>query len=525
MRLAALVQEALTRRTALLDFAGLGLFFLISRISLRLMGFPFSLSFDWMYLADPEELRTNLLETLLYFHSFPPVMNALTGVLLKLNADDPSVVARWLFEALGLVMVWSLYYSARILGTRRWLALAVSAAFTLLPATLFFEHLYLYTHLVACMLMLAGALLCLALRWRSFACWLSFFSLCALLGMTRTTLHISWFALMVVLALFAAGRAQRHRVLGASLVPLLLLLALYTKNYVLFDSFGATSTGGGNFVLVTTMRLSKQERTDWIKQGKISEIANVSVYAPPRVYSRFFGSSESARWPQISALEKPSTGAPNYNHWFFMKANAMRVRDARVYLAERPGDYARTVLESSQQVFGPSTRWHPADRQYDGKVDPKRARASPHHPHRQVLGGYERLVNFVLHRFPVSPIGLYALLPIFMLASAWRAFRSFKAERRVEMALILYSLVQVSYIVVVSSLFTIGESSRYRFQVEALIWLLVIAGARPLRLAISTVWARVASRKSSVLLLLLTSFPRFWCTERRAAFDGSRFGV
>jgi len=244
-------------------------------------------------------------------------------------------------------------------------------------------------------------------------------------------------------------------------------------------------------VHVTLNRLSSQERKEWIRDGKISPIANVSVYASPRAYLPFFGSPENDQWPhQLTDLDRATINAPNYNHWFFMEANKERSKAANVYLRERPTEYAQTVIEAAEQFFSASTRWHPFDRPKNGRLDEGRLRKSPHYEHHQVLGGYERIYELALHSFPVPGVGLYALLPAFVL---WGLFRCWKLRRpcsptqSAELAILAVALLQMVYVVTVSSLFTIGESARYRFQIEPLIWLLVAAGT-------NAAWTSIATR-------------------------------
>ncbi len=479
------------RWRCLVDYAALSVWFACTRVVLYAAGFPFSRSFSWMFLADPEELRTRLVESVLYFHAYPPGMNLLTGGFLKLSEGGFDVLARAFFAGCGLAMIWALYYLARAVGAGRALALSACAAFAVFPPTLFFENLYLYTYPVACLLTVAAALLCVALRKQSGWAWFSFFLSCALLGVLRSTFHLSWFVLMLGLSLVAAPHKNRRAILLAAGLPALLLLALYAKNYLLFDHFGATSAGGGNLTHVTVMRMPPEERRAWVERGKLSPIANISVYAPPRAYLPYFGSSESERWPKNSALDKPSIQAPNYNHWFFMKANELRSRDAMVYLKEHPTEYLRTVGEALQQFFGPSTRWHPTDRPRNGALDAKRARLSPHYPQRQLIGGYEQAVNTLLHRFPFSPVGVYVLLPFVIGVAAISVGRARRAGDRARAALLAFAIVQVLFVATVSSLFTIGESSRYRYQVEPLVWLLVIACVPALRAGLQLGWRRL----------------------------------
>jgi hypothetical protein len=92
-----------------------------------------------------------------------------------------------------------------------------------------------------------------------------------------------------------------------------------------------------------------------------------------------------------------------------------------------------------------------------------------------VLGGYERLYNEAVHSFPVGPVGLYAFLP---LAMAW-AFRHAASlvrrpggETLAGGALLFFCLAQIVFVVTASSLFTFGDTARYRFEIEPMIWLL-----------------------------------------------------
>ena len=462
-----------------LDYLVLSAAFLVSRVVLYWLGLRFNLILTWMFLADSAELESDFLGTLYYFHAFPPGMNVLTGVLLKFPPRWLAASALSVFALSGLVLANSLLYLARQVGVGRRTALGLAVVFSLLPQTLFFENLYLYTYPAAALLCLATALFHRALRRPKFGAWFAFFLVCAVLGWLRSAFHLLWLLLMVGVAYLAVRRAYRARVLVSALAPLGLLLALYMKNLAVFGVFGATSWGGANLIAVTTARMSEPERRQWVAAGKLSPFALISVFAPPSAYTRLLGSAKSSEWPQLSELTRPSSGAGNFNHWYYLVINPVRRADARAYLRERPGDYLHTVLtESLVQVFEPSTKWHPYD------AEP----TSPHFAHRQALGPYEATYNRVVHGFPVAPVGLYALLPAVLAYNAWFALR--RVARRVtrpdaRSLLLLFCCFQIVYVVAVSSLFTLGECSRYRYLVEPLIWLvfsvLVVHAGRALR--------------------------------------------
>jgi hypothetical protein len=459
----------------------LSVLFLLSRVLLQGMGMRFSLELGWMFLDDPELLQRHLWRSLLNFHCYPPGMNLLTGVLLKLSSGHMGLLVRLAhvaFIVAGLLLSNSLLYLFKAVGFRARVAVILSFVFSIIPPIMYFENLYLYTYLVAMLLCVAAACLHLALARQQRFAWSGLFGAAAVLCVTRSTFHLSWLLCMVGLALVMARREQRRHVLTAALLPGLLVVGLYLKNYVRFDAFGATSAGGGNLSLITVARMPPELRAQWIREGKLSPIANVSAYSPPRDYLPYFGNPESKRWPELSALEH-STGSPNFNHWFFMEANRLRSADAKTVIRERPLEYAETVREGVIKLFEPSTEWHP----HTGQA------TSPHRNHDQVLGGYSRAYRQLVHAWP-KPFGLYWAVPfglIVALLRAWRLRRGTTDAERAEQAVLLFSCFQIAYLVTVCSLVTFYEASRYRVEIEPFIWLTVA-------LAVARAWQALRSR-------------------------------
>lgn len=472
----------------------LSLSFIASRAALYLAGVRFDFSLDWMWLSDPADLRERLLETLYYFHAFPPGMNLVTGILLKMGGADAATLALAMFWGLGLAFVNALFHLCRVSGVSTPVALGIALAFSLVPQSIYLEHLYLYEYPIATLLCVAAVFFYEAARRRSFWMWLAFFAICTAIGVTRSTFHLVWFAAMVGAGLWLSERAARRRVLGAAAVPAVVLLALYVKNFALFGAFNAFTFGPVSHTLVTTWHLSPEVRDSWIAEGRLSPFAAVSVYAGPREYLSLLGPSVRADGPpQLTRLDRPSVHAGNYNHRLFLEVNRRRGADARAYVQARPLEYAATVLTGLRDMFTPSTVWHPAEP--TGR--------SPHHQHRQVLGSYEASYNRLMYSLPVPPIGLYAFVPFVVVWTLRRArslLRAGDSQGRALGALLSFCLFQIAFVVTVSSAFTFRESARYRYQVEAMLWLLtavcVISLWRSWRLAVrgSPVPRRPATR-------------------------------
>jgi hypothetical protein len=446
--------------------AWLSALFVISRAALVLAGLRFSFSLDWMWLSDPGDLRERWLETLWYFHAFPPGMNALTGVLLKIGASNAAALAHAVFLVFGLVFVNALFYLARAAGLSMRAGFALALAFSLTPPSIYFEHLYLYEWPVATLLCVTAVLFHRAVSRPAFEAWFAFFAVAAVIGLTRSSFHLVWFVVLTGLGLWFASAESRRVVVTAALLPAALLVGLYAKNLWLFGEFAASTFGPASLTLVTVAQLPDEVRAEWVRDGRLSPFAMTSVYAPPRDYARYFPDPEHERWPpQLTRLEHQEVHAANFNHWWLLDVHRARRADALYSLRERPFDYLRNVASGLRDMLGPSTAWHPRDG----------TPASPHYQHRQVLGAYEAWFNRLFHTVPVAPIGLYAFLPVILVwagVPAWRLARAEDQNHRARGALLLFCVFQMVYVIAASTMLTFLESARYRFQVEWAIWLL-----------------------------------------------------
>lgn len=443
--------------TELREHAWLSGVFLATRLLLQAFGFRFNFELDWMFLCDPTELRARAFDCVYYFHAYPPGMNLLASVLLKSGGATAALVVFW---ALGLLLVNALLYLLRVLGVPQRASFAVVVAFSLIPQTLYLEHLFLWEHLVAACLTAACACFHRAIERESMRALGACFALCAVIGWFRSTFHLVWFFAVLALALFFWGRRDFRRVLAAAALPFALLFGLYLKNAALFGVFGTSSAVGANLARVTTDQLEDDVKARWVAEHALSRFAELGVFAGPSVYTPFFPPHTDGRSPILDELERPTFHSGNFNHWVMLPVMRERRRDAFVYLRERPWDYAATVLHNVRALFGPATRWHPRT----GKP------GSPHYEHGKVLGGYENAYNSLIH----WGSGVYALLPfpcVWACRKVWRGARSQKPARRARAAALAFALLQIAFVVVTSALFTFGETARYRHQVEALIWL------------------------------------------------------
>ena len=108
--------------------------FFVSRFLFFLKGGSFlaqPLNFALQYL-DPALLKEDLLRSLFYLHSQPPLFNLLLGIGLKIS-PDPGLTYAALFKTAGLLLPLAFYGILAGLGIRRGAALAAAIFLCLTP--------------------------------------------------------------------------------------------------------------------------------------------------------------------------------------------------------------------------------------------------------------------------------------------------------------------------------------------------------------------------------------------------------
>src|SRR5699024_3878325 len=142
---------------------------------------------------------------------------------------------------------------------RPWLAALVAGVFMCSPALILYESLPYYEVLVLVMLSAIVWLFDACRRDFSLARASALFLAMAALIYTRSLFQIQWF---VVLALYCVIVLPGHRrvVFGAAAVPLLLIVALYAKNFAVIGEFATSDWLGMSLSKLTTLKLDHSER-------------------------------------------------------------------------------------------------------------------------------------------------------------------------------------------------------------------------------------------------------------------------
>ena len=445
----------------------MGLCFLISRFlyiraQLRFDNTPPRYYYQFI---DPLLLKSRFLESIWYLHSQPPLFNFITGLLYQ-RFSPQSVIFQWLFLLLGFAFSLILYWLGLRLGLKPWISASLTVWFIVSPATVLYENLYFYTYPVAFILVLAGLTLSKFLESENFWWGLGFFSLIASLCLIWAIFHLFW--MIAVIAVTAVFYRNWRKLAMVSLIPVLLVSGWYTKNYLLFETFGASSWAGMNLSHVTFLSplTSQSTRDELVKQGELFAYPVTEAFRPIENYDGLIPVPPQSGIPVLDEPLK-STDAVNFNHSFYPGLSKMMFRDAIDFIRVRPDLYLASVKQGFFIYFHSSSDYlllkdKPApqlelwwDRIFYGQIN-----------------GYNGDFN---NRWKSNPIYVgWWLVVIFAAATIYgiKLVITHDKSDRVFLGVVAFMTFTIIYFTVMANFLDLGENNRFRFTLDPLVLLL-----------------------------------------------------
>ncbi len=432
------------------------------------------LRISW-HIIDEELLRNDLLRSIWYLHSQPPLFNFLCGLLLKAIPDSPGTVLQPLYLLLGLVNLLAMSALMQGLGVHsaiRWLILAL-CAFN--PSFILVENWFFYTQPLTCMMTVA------AWTWMKYVkskssrfAFLAFFILFTM-AMIRSLLHLIWYAGLSVLALAFSGRDWK-KMISITAIPGAVIFFWYFKNFVLFGTFGVSTWLGMSLAKQTTFQLSDRERRALIADGTFSPMADIRPFSKFSAYYPYLNLRKTGI-PILDQFYK-SSGSINYNNLAMVEVFRKYLRDAKWTLAHRPFSWARSQKDawwiyfqtvSLYQFLAANRARIPFMEGLYNSCVYFQFSFSP-----QFRKGVESYFSF----YTLSgsrPLGFTPIL-LFAVATLWIPYRALMLHRRdgddVERGTLLFIWFNVIYVAVMGNLLETGDNNRFRFMTEPISWVI-----------------------------------------------------
>ena len=455
------------------SYIGSRLIFFISGIRFNIAPLEF-----YMHYVDPELLKNNLLETLFYLNSQPPLYNFFLGIILKYFPNNLQFGFGLFYHLFGLSLAVSLFSIMSWLGVSKKLSTALTILFMISPACILNENWLFYTYPVGSLLCISSLFLFPFARsskiWQGF----SFFFILVLVCMTRSLFHLSYFLLLtVLLAFFQRFDDKRIKNLCLSLLlPLSLVLLLYLKNYLIFGSFSASSWLGFNFSKTTYHLISDQEKSSLVVQGKLSKFALVDPWFVSNpwhvnineakdirpVYT--YSSLEELRdiLPQyqktgIAVLDEEykSNGYVNFHHLAYKDISEEFEKDALRIVKIKPLAYLKERIQAMMASFSKLNSEY-LNRPWANQIN-----------FSKIEGWQKFYINFFCGHFLNIPVSIffYISLPIYGSFLILNQLRS-KSINLPFLATIGFIVFTIFWVTVTSHLLVDNEQERSRFMVE-----------------------------------------------------------
>ncbi len=443
--------------------------FAVSRVATRLAGVRFDTSTvtHFWQIADARLLQHDLLRSLWYLHSQPPLFNLWLGLNLKLFPHRLGIAANVEYLACGLALALLLYGLLLWLTGRRGVALVLACGFAVSPAVLLYENWLFYEYPVTAMLLAAVFAFDRFVRRRSFGWGLALFTLIAMLISTRSTFQLPWAILAVALLLWLMPGARRVVLLSCA-VPMLAIVLLYVKNAAVFGVPATSSWAGMNLAQVAFADLTPATRAQLIADGTLSRTAAVPPFSD---LDRYPGFVRTTRKTGVPILDEPrANGVNNFNDLAYVAISNRYFHDAIRLIRARPEIYLRGVGDGLQRFSLPASN----DPYLSGVNITK-------------LGHWDAaFTDVVLLRFwTISPTAwsivagyVAALAYGFVLAA--RLFRRGGRAADGRLPLLVFVWLTVVYATLVITFGEVAENERLRFCLDPLVLLLLTAAGAEL---------------------------------------------
>jgi len=425
----------------------------------------------WQYI-DPLLMRFDLARSLFYLHMQPPGMNLLVGLIVKLFPESYTPVLHLVFLLAGLTIAFGLMRLMQLLGVANWIRTTLTVIFVVSPGCVLFENFASYEYLTLALLVVAAIALFRLVESPSTGRATLFFTVVLALAMFRNQFHLVYLCLLVAALAYFMPKARRAVFLGA-LPALLIVLALFLKNWILFGAFSSSTWMGMTTGVVTTYQLSPEEAENLIQQGVVSPLAAITPFSELRFYYPYIQMRPKTGIPVLDQ-EVTSTGHPNFNNPNYLQVHDQYFVNSKAVMLHYPVVYLRSCLIAWFAYFLPASDFHSFDeargriegfdkvfnaavfgqfRHADSRKDLRSLRASGH------------TLSLVLY----TGAFLMVLIPVLVIwASAQILIRSLRNKMSSAQTITLgFMLCTIFFITAVANFLSSFENNKYRFPLDA----------------------------------------------------------
>lgn len=410
----------------------------------------------WQYL-DSNSLKNNLLNSLWYQHSQPPLFNLLLGIILKCSGTHASLVMEILLMTVSLLNgILLLRIMRHIAGNSR-LPLVLSLIYLLSPATILFENEIFYTSFLSMLLLTAVHFMINFAGKRNRLNAFGIFCALGLVCLTKSMYHLLWLSLVAgIILLFYRQKKEIRKLLPAVMLSLVLVGGWYVKNQLIFNSFSASSWTGMNLSRIVFQNVEVADSQD---------IAFIGPFMPISYYKSYISDDYKKKYGGINdpvLISETKNGRfMNMNNAGYLQVSRRFMETSTGYAVQHPAKYLKNVFTAFVIYFTPASSY------FKVVVNNNRIRYydmfysfNPAHLFKLETQKKQALVLAAVPKFLA-----YFLVFFIVLRDTFRS----GAKSMVE----IFIIVTILFSLTVSSLLEYGENMRFRYELEPLFLVLV----------------------------------------------------
>lgn len=430
---------------------GIIVFYIVTRLYAYVnlhFAFSFKISRYLVQYADINLLKENIVESLFYLHSQPPLFNFLLGVSKIIFGNNASLSMFILFQLCGLLTAVLLYKMMIELNIRKRLCFIFTILYIITPATLLYENLFFYTHIVIFFFIAAVFLLNKYLQSKKKIYIKLHFIFLLLISLTTSFFHLIWF-LFTVAFLFWILKYNRKEIAIALIIPVIILLGLYTKNLILFGVFNSSSWFGMNLSRITVFQVPTTEREELIKNGLISEVSLLPPFPQYDDVRNLKTIKKDSIGVEIADQTTKPSGGTNFNNLIYLEISKVAFNDSKFIIENYPQYYLQGVKKAFQIYFKPPSNY--------GLINKNLLQ----------INSYNNFFNALIYGASKSDtLGYFTvMLTIFVIlgTSIFLFKENISNKDKIILAFMLFNII---YVIMVGNFFEVGENNRFRYYTE-----------------------------------------------------------
>jgi len=403
-----------------------------------------------------ESLKNNLLQNIFYLHSQPPLFNFSIGFCENILGKDSSFMFAFLFRLMGFLTAILGFRVLEKLNVKKILALSIILFYILTPATILYENLFFYTHVIIFLLVSSAYYILKFINLSNFKNALLVFTGISLTILITSFFHLIWFVIVFIFLSIVKKSNRKILVKGAAF-PFIIILALYLKNFLVFGFFGSSSWMGMNLSRITVHQMEPNQKENLIENKNLSELTSIAPFTQYKDMDSVFVERYFGNYSGIIVLDKPEkkNGRTNYNHSAYLNISAQLLKDDLFIITHYPQVYIKGILKAFTLYFDSPTKY-------------KLISANAFK-----IKAYNKFFDVFVYGSSTNTKTGYntILLVIFIIISS--VYLLFISDSNYLLKVfIAFALINIFYVMFVGNLMEYGENNRFRYYTEIFYYLL-----------------------------------------------------